>query len=56
MDAYLTKEQWSPKQILRYCNDHNISMVSHERIYQYIRKDKASGGVLYKELASTKTS
>ena len=50
IDAYLTKEQWSPKHILGYCNDHNISMVSHERIYQYIRKYKASGGVLYKEL------
>ncbi|KAA6347605.1 hypothetical protein EZS27_004935 [termite gut metagenome] len=25
-------------------------MVSHERIYQFIREDKASGGVLYKNL------
>jgi IS30 family transposase len=25
-------------------------MVSHERIYQFIREDKAAGGTLYKEL------
>ncbi|HET55352.1 MAG TPA: IS30 family transposase [Ignavibacteria bacterium] len=28
----------------------NIEMVSHERIYQYIRKDKLKGGEIYKHL------
>jgi IS30 family transposase len=47
---WLTDEQWSPKQIVGHCLKHHIAMVSHERIYQFIRTDKASGGTLYKEL------
>lgn len=43
-------EQWSPKQIVGYCAKNNIDMVSHERIYQYIRKDKNNGGKLYMNL------
>lgn len=50
IDKFITEEQWSPKQIVGHCKKFNISMVSHERIYQYIRKDKAQGGNLYKEL------
>jgi IS30 family transposase len=46
----LTQEQWSPEQITGYCKTHGIDMVSHERIYQYIYKDKINGGVLYKHL------
>ena len=42
------KKQWSPEQITGYCNEHGIEMVSAERIYQYIRADKAAGGDLYK--------
>ncbi len=45
---YLIKEQWSPEQIVGWCNKQNIDMVSVERIYQYIRQDKRNGGVLYK--------
>jgi len=48
IDVYLTKDQWSPEQILGYCKNHNLPMVSIERIYQYIRKDKLNGGDLYK--------
>jgi IS30 family transposase len=47
---YITKEQWSPEQIVGYCKKNNIVMVSVERIYQFIRQDKASGGSLYKNL------
>lgn len=43
-------EQWSPKQIVGYCARNNIEMVSHERIYQFIRKDKQEGGMLYTNL------
>lgn len=46
----LQKEQWSPEQINGYCKTHGISMVSHERIYQFIYRDKAKGGSLYKHL------
>jgi IS30 family transposase len=46
----LEKQQWSPEQIKGYCSANNISMVSHERIYQYIYEDKAHGGRLYKNL------
>lgn len=45
---YLVQEQWSPEQIVGWCNKHNISMVSVERIYQFIRQDKQKGGQLYK--------
>ena len=40
-------EQWSPEQIVGHCAMKGIKMVSTERIYQYIRADKVSGGSLY---------
>ncbi len=45
---YLKEEQLSPKQIVGICKKLNIPMVSHERIYAFIREDKAKGGDLYK--------
>ncbi len=45
---HLSKEQLSPKQIVGICKKKNIPMVSHERIYAFIRQDKANGGDLYK--------
>lgn len=50
IDKYLREEQWTPEQIKGYCDKEGIEMVSIERIYQYIRKDKKNGGDLYKEL------
>jgi IS30 family transposase len=44
----LTEEQWSPQQITGYAKLHAMAMVSHERIYQLIRKDKSNGGSLWK--------
>lgn len=46
----LTKQQWSPDEIKGWCDEHGIDMVSHESIYQYVWKDKAQGGSLYKHL------
>lgn len=46
IETYLN-EQWSPKQIVGYCKRKGIPMVSHERIYQFIREDKENGGDLY---------
>lgn len=46
----IEQEQWSPKQIVGYCMKKGLDMVSHERIYQYIRQDKDNGGELYKHL------
>jgi IS30 family transposase len=43
----MTKEQWSPKQIVGYSKLNNIPMVSHEIIYQLIRQDKKYGGLLW---------
>ena len=48
IDHWIRLEQWSPEQITGYCKSQGIEMVSHERIYQYIRHDKLSGGDLYK--------
>ncbi len=50
INKWIIDEQWSPEQIKGYCDKNNIEMVSHERIYQYIREDKRSGGTLYKHL------
>jgi transposase, IS30 family len=44
----LTEEQWSPEQIKGRSQKDGRPMVSHERIYQLIRKDKQEGGDLYK--------
>lgn len=46
----IEQEQWSPEQIVGYCKANNIPMVSTERIYAYLRKDKLDGGDLYKHL------
>lgn len=48
--TFLTKEQWSPQQIIGWCKDRNIDMVSHETIYEFIWADKEMGGSLYKHL------
>jgi len=47
---YLEREQWSPEQIVGHCKKNGVDMVSHERIYQYIRQDKEQGGSLFKHL------
>lgn len=47
IEEKLLNEQWSPKQIVGYCTLNSIPMVSHERIYQFIRQDKIQGGVLW---------
>jgi len=44
----LTEAQWSPEQIKGRSQKEGSPMVSHERIYQLIRKDKQEGGTLYK--------
>jgi transposase, IS30 family len=41
---------WSPEQIGGYAKRHKLFDVSHERIYQFILKDKQNGGNLYKHL------
>ena len=44
----LIQQDWSPQQIEGRLKLENKPFVSHETIYQIIRKDKAEGGVLYK--------
>jgi IS30 family transposase len=46
----ITTEQWSPRQTVGYAKSQGIPMVSHERIYQLIRKDKADKGILWKHI------
>lgn len=50
IDRFISEEQWSPKQIVGYCKENNIPMVSHETIYHYVRTNKANGGDLYKHM------
>lgn len=42
-------EKWSPEQISGWLKNEGFE-ISHERIYQFIREDKAVGGDLYKNL------
>lgn len=42
----LQSEQWSAAQIVGLARKEHRPMVSHERIYQFIRSDKAEGGSL----------
>ena len=46
----LQSHQWSPEQIKGYCQQNNIPMVSHQRIYQFVYQDRQNGGDLYKNL------
>lgn len=42
------KRRWSPQQIVGWSKKHGVDCVSHECIYQFIWKDKARGGTLYR--------
>ena len=46
----LSNEQYSPEQIAGLARREGRPMVSHTRIYQFIREDKANGGKLYTHL------
>lgn len=46
----LLKKDWSPEQISNRCKKDGIEMLSHEMIYQYVYKNEANGGKLYKHL------
>ncbi len=46
----LLKEDFSPEQIVGHLHKQNIAVVSVERIYQHIWKDKACNGTLYTHL------
>lgn len=43
-------EKWSPDQISGRLKEKDIACISHEAIYQYIWKNKRTGGTLYKHL------
>jgi len=49
VEQLLCEKQWSPEQISGRLKKHGIK-ISHERIYQYVWKDKKDGGELYKQL------
>ncbi len=46
----LLLEQYSPEQIVGEAKLQEHDCVSHERIYQYVWKDKKQGGALYLQL------
>jgi transposase, IS30 family len=43
-------DDYSPEQIVGVARKQGLNCVSHERIYQYIWKDKKASGMLYKHL------
>ena len=50
----LLGEDWSPQQISHWLADNEGLYVSHERIYQYVKDAKISGGNLYRHLRCQK--
>ncbi|OUP08594.1 hypothetical protein B5F34_08780 [Mediterranea sp. An20] len=46
----LCEEQYSPEQIVGLARREGREMVSHTRIYQFVREDKENGGTLYLNL------
>jgi len=44
------KDKWSPEQIAGRFKAEGVPVVSHQRIYEHVREDKANGGDLYKSL------
>lgn len=50
----LLKQDWSPEQISGRLKKEQSICISHERIYQYILKDKRAGGDLYRHLRCQK--
>lgn len=50
----LLQQQWSPEQIAGRLRLEQQPVVSHERIYHYIYRDKQNGGGLYRHLRSQK--
>lgn len=48
------RQDWSPEQVAGWLKGERHVAVSHERIYQYIYADKASGGDLHQHLRCRK--
>ena len=48
------KKHWSPEQVSGWLKQHEILSISHQAIYNYIWKNKAAGGKLYKYLRRKK--
>ena len=44
------REKWSPEQIEGRFKAEGVPVVSHQRIYEHVRKDRLDGGDLYKSL------
>lgn len=49
LEIYL-RQDWSPEQIIGYCRENGIPMVSHERIYLHIWADMTNDGTLHEHL------
>jgi IS30 family transposase len=46
----LLVEKWSPEQISGWLSKKEICNISHQKIYDFVREDRDSGGDLYKNL------
>ena len=46
----LLNKEWSPEQISAWLKMRKNISISHQRIYQYVEEDKASGGSLFRKL------
>ncbi len=47
---YWIREDWSPEQIVGWCQRFDLLAISHETIYRHIHTDRENGGTLYTHL------
>jgi len=47
---YWLREDWSPEQIVGWCQRFDLLAISHETIYRHIHTDRENGGTLYTHL------
>ena len=45
---------WSPEQIVGWCKQNSIEIISHTRLYRYIKDDKINSGNLFAYLRHKK--
>ncbi|EGR4370674.1 IS30 family transposase, partial [Vibrio cholerae] len=48
--VHFIKKDWSPAQVVGRMKRYKQPTISHESIYQFIWRDKANGGTLWKHL------
>ena len=52
--THYLKRDWSPEQVSGHLRQHDKLRISHETIYRFVWRDKATGGELYRHLRGSR--